>query len=383
MPNEPPFWSPISYKQSHNGDQHSNRKNSCIKDGICDDLNNKRIPFVKVKILFFEVLIGLDLGLDAVFTWNNKRYTLGKNLTFFVNVVKRFGSNVERDEGWNKVADEKEGEDVSDEVVFIGDTPGENEEGERENGGVEEKVDNIFDNDCAHFSSESVSFFPVSKAFGKKIEREVGGFDDEREYDWEEDILWAIVGFLSFSKICNKQVTAANEHKCGTIRSKDSEISIFWLELEIFPHNLMRLSQWLHIHSAAIDLDETSAAKWVENSLVDVFLVLGFEVEFVLRGLEFQEDFVGAEGFLLPEVEFVFDIQYFWVDLVDFVLHFFHFVLLVVFVVKVLFGLVNWFLGQLRDVTLNFMRIQNVHNVKLLEMVQNILASNLFMIHSA
>jgi hypothetical protein len=45
----------------------------------------------------------------------------------------------------------------------------------------------------------------------------------------------------------------------------------------------------------------------VENSLVDVLLVLGFEVEFVLRGLEFQEDFVCAEGFLLPEVQFVFD----------------------------------------------------------------------------
>lgn len=68
MPNEPPFWSPISYKQSHDGDQHSNGKNSCIEDGICDDLNNERISFVKVEILFFEVLIGLDLGLDAVFT---------------------------------------------------------------------------------------------------------------------------------------------------------------------------------------------------------------------------------------------------------------------------------------------------------------------------
>jgi hypothetical protein len=84
----------------------------------------------------------------------------------------------------------------------------------------------------------------------------------------------------------------------------------------------------------------------------------------------------------LPEVKFVFDIQYFGVNLVDFVLHFIHFVLLVVFVVKVLFGLVDRFLGQLRDVTLNFMRIQNVHDVKLLEMVQNILASDFFMVHS-
>jgi hypothetical protein len=230
------------------------------------------------------------------------------DLSFLVDVVERFWPNVQRDERWDKVADKEEGEDVSNEVVLVWDAPGEDEEGEREDGGVQKKEDEVFDKDGEHFAGEGVPFFPVSEAFDEKIEQKVSSFDDKREYNWEENVLCTIIRFLCFSKISNEEITKANQDKSGTIGSKNPQISILRLELEIFPNNLMRLSQGLYINFAAIDLDETATAKWVKDGLVHVLFVLKFEVEFVLGGLELEEDFVGAEGLLLSKVELVFHV---------------------------------------------------------------------------
>ncbi len=69
--------------------------------------------------------------------------------------------------------------------------------------------------------------------------------------------------------------------------------------------------------------------------------------------------------------------------MVYFVLHFFHFLLIIVLVVEMPFCLVNRFIRELRDVALNFMRVQNVDNVELLEMVQDVLAGHFLMIDAA
>ncbi len=139
----------------------------------------------------------------------------------------------------------------------------------------------------------------------------------------------------------------------------------------------MRFSNRLNIHFISINLYQTSTTKRMQYSLIHFFFILFLKLLFYLNCLESDYNFISPYILLLSQMKFIFYMNQMMIQFLHQLVNFLYFFIQTSSKIQISLCCKYTFLCQTINIFLYPMRIQNIHNLIIMKIIDQILSCHL------